>query len=479
MKYARLIPLLFLGLAACDGADPVSPGARLTAEGPMPALPQPEPSVPADSGRILLSGAAAVVGNENPPQWVHVSVSAFNGGTKPYPLSELCVVQVQAFRGATASARPAWVSAAQAASSCDVSGLTTLPVGSKYWLRGADAGVTLPALLGDSLPAGSYRFEALVRVGRDTVRVPAGTLQLLSDPRPPLRDPALLKYAIETRVDGVAPKTLQVRVAVTNPTDRPFYLEFGSCALHVHAYRTAARTGNPVWRSEYSQPYGIGVPRGCLDYLATKLLLPGASFAPPEFSAAIPMEEILADSLPAGHYYFLAEVIFQQGGGTTLTNPSVWLSAGEADLTMTVDPLPQERESAGLRYRGQVAEDPATPGAVRFSLSVTNTGASRTFLAQYVTGCNVQLYGYATAAARDVAYRGGQPDLRLDACPVTIPPTWLEPGETRTFTGTASPPPGTPRKRYWFAAFVFALPQPQGVQTVVSLSGGDAVAGGN
>src|SRR5690606_30924946 len=227
--------------------------------------------------------SAVLHGEEGMPPWVGIGLSAHNVTDRPVSLDGVCVVQLRAYTGSAAPSAPSWTFPGQPATDCPPPSVPReIPPGGPVHLSSAAllAAPRAHELLGDSLPEGRYAFGVLVRVGEDTVVVPAGTLPLSRDVRPPLRDPALLDYAAAMRVEGVAPRELVARVVATNPTDRHVYLEFGACSLRLRAYRTPERTGRPVWLSELRQPPGGDRHHVCFDYLATTWVAPGGAISP-------------------------------------------------------------------------------------------------------------------------------------------------------------------------------------------------------
>ena len=471
-----VIPLILL--AACRNT--AAPETELPREevGPLPTL--PSPAMPVAVGELLLSAFSALGGNESDPPRVRIGVMARNTTLDPVSLEGLCVVQLRAFRDSTTAAAPAWKAPQRPAASCpSPDGLREIPPGGKFHVHAAGA-FEFPRvldILGDSLPEGRYAFEALVRIGGDTVAVPAGTLPLSADTRPPLQAPDLLHYAAETRVEGTGPRELVARVVATNPTDRNIYLEYGACSLRLRAYRTPERTGRPLWHSEYRQPPGSEFGYACPGYLATQLVAPGEVISPAEFNARIPLYEVLGDSLLDGRYYFTAVLEFQSGAGTTLANDTVRIPAGSADLTSSGDPLPQEREVGGIRYHAETAPDPAAPGMLRLTLSATNVEADRVLLlgSQGVT-CPSQLLGYRSAERRDRWYLERFADWTAPSCPLQIAPTWLTPGETQTFAASVPSRAGQAGAgRYYLALVLWLEQEPQEGPGRVVLSAGDAI----
>jgi hypothetical protein len=155
---------------------------------------------------------------------------------------------------------------------------------------------------------------------------------------------------------------------------------------------------------------------------------PGEIISPREFSARIPFYEILGDSLPDGRYYFTAELSFQLG------HSKLSLPAGEAYLTSAIDPLPSERVVNDIRFAAETAIDDAND--MHLKLTVTNTGTERAFLTGSAgINCSSQLFGFSSPARRNQRWLHDA-DWVLQGCPLTIPPSWLAPGQSRDFTAT-------------------------------------------
>ena len=269
IRHASVV-LLLVQLAACQ--DVTAPEAELLPADTdsLPALPAPAPAVAA--GDLVLSASSVLLGDDADPRWVGLSVWARNTTSAPVSTERLCMVQIWAVHDSSASSVAVWRAPLEPVSSCPspATGLSEIPPGRIMNVRAAGnvEFARVRDILGDSLPQGRYRFGAVVRVGNDTVAVPAGTVVLSRDVRPPLRDPRVLHYAVATRVESVAPRELVTRVVATNPTDRHVYLQYGACTLRLRAYRTPERTGWPVWRLRSEHDV-------CSAYLATKLLAPG------------------------------------------------------------------------------------------------------------------------------------------------------------------------------------------------------------
>lgn len=436
-KLAPALALLSLVASAC--ATPTDSAAEITTTGdtiPLSEVLSPPP--PVEAGNLLLAGVARVIGSEEGDPHLNVDATATNTTAEPIALQGLCVVQIRAFREGDSAHNPAWSAPAQPHSSCQSpQGQREISPAAKFSLRAAGE-FTYPRVSDVLETAGSdgrYTIDLMVRMGDELVTVPAGTVTLSSDRRPPLRNPALLRYAVQTQVAGVSPQRLSTQIVAVNPTDRPIYLEYGACALRLRAYRNADRRGAPVWRSEYRRRPGESFGYVCLGYLATNWVQPGEAISPPEFSAHIPLYEILGDSLPEGEYHFTAEIHFQRGAGTSLEHEVVTFPAGNAELNSRVDPLPPELEVDGIRYRAETTPD--ADGRLRLTMSMTNTRAVRTLLlGSRSSTCSSQLLGYRSSDRRDRWYLQNSADWVHTGCLLRIPPTWLAPGETQSFTAS-------------------------------------------
>ena len=152
-------------------------------------------------------------------------------------------------------------------------------------------------LQGDSMPPGRYHVQAVMDRINDLLAVPAGSVDVV-DPN------AGLRFVASTKQKG---SDLATRVTMTNENAVGVRLEYGACAVTLLAFRSAERAGKPVWNSNYRKP-ADGIIYFCPMYLATGVVNPGESISPKELNAQFPVAEFLADSLPAGRYYFVARV---------------------------------------------------------------------------------------------------------------------------------------------------------------------------
>jgi hypothetical protein len=143
-------------------------------------------------------------------------------------------------------------------------------------------------------------------------------------PTGPARDPELLTFSATTEVTNEAPGHLMVTVTATNGTHHTVHLEFGPCPLRLTAYAPGSPDGTPVWE---------GGPRCITQPLYTVTILPAQTISPEQFSARIPIPQVLGDSLSEGRYDITAEMEFQRGEGSSLTFDTVRFPAGSAVLT--------------------------------------------------------------------------------------------------------------------------------------------------
>src|SRR6476660_9479372 len=121
-------------------------------------------------------------------------------------------------------------------------------------------------------------------------------------------------------------RSLRTTVTLTNRGKLPAYLEYGACATQVRAYRTAAPDAVPVWDSNRRGTWDYGPIYVCLSYLLGTTIPPGALFSPRELTLELPLMDVLADSLPDGHYYFRASVAFSNRAAMTD------IPAGDAEI---------------------------------------------------------------------------------------------------------------------------------------------------
>jgi hypothetical protein len=304
-------------------------------------------------------------------------------------------------------------------------------------------------ILGESLPTGRYAFAALFRLADETVEIPAGDLALSNRLEG-------FAYRATTRVSDTS---LRVTASITNTTSQPVYLEYGDCALSLRAYPTAARTGEPVWRSEFRAPSGGGYGYVCLAYLATATVAAGATFQPGEFQLTVPLIEILGDSLPNERYYFSASLRLNFARTPEFT-------AGRADIRVARQPLPASRMADAVTYRAETsvleaAGSPAIRTLVTATLRDDGRAIGRTSAAlhRFSRDCPIVLYAYRDRARRDTTPRSGAADwTSARGCGGELQEMVLRGGEPRTFEVRASTreilgdrlPPG----RYYFAAAV-------------------------
>jgi hypothetical protein len=267
--------------------------------------------------------------------------------------------------------------------------------------------------------------------------------------------------------------SLGVTASVTNTTSRPIYVEYGACALSLRAYRTPDRSGEPVWRSEFRASWRGGSTYVCLAYGASATIAPGATFQAREFRLAVPLIEVVGDSLPNGRYYFSATL--NLNFARTPEFP-----AGTADIRLVRQPLPASRMADAVTYRAvtsvvEAAGSPVIRTVITATLRDDGRAIGRTSAAlhRFSRDCPVVLHVYRDRSRRDAAPRSGPADWSSARdCGSELQEMVLRGGEPRTFEMRASArdilgnrlPPG----RYYFAAAV------RGERRTVYLSAGDA-----
>ncbi len=241
---------------------------------------------------------------------------------------------------------------------------------------------------------------------------------------------------------------LRTSVTVVNRGASPAYLEYGACATRVLAYR-APGDAVPVWDSDRRRMWAYGQPIICLSYGVATTVAPGASLSPGEFTLAVPLLDVLGDSLPDGHYYFSASVGFVNRG------PLTQVPAGDAELALARPPLAVTRRSFIMQWT-------ATPVTVSGGTVVAKaTGVvvnANSALIQLERNCPVLIRVYRDRARRDAAPRSGAPDWSQPACVSARDTAVLYRGDMKTFE-TAVPikdilGASLPSGRYYFAVLV-------------------------
>jgi hypothetical protein len=459
------IPLLFAAAAlllSCETpvelvveeADWIAP-----AGGPAPTV--------ARVGDFLVRATAWSARTET-DAYVAVIASARNATSGPISAEGVCVAQLRVRD--LASRRLFWTDSAAPRASCAPRrpAFPDILSGREFQFSGPESwGRTRDILVG-GLREGEYAVGVLVRVGADTVEVPAGRVQLSLDVRPPLRDPRLLRYRTATTVEGTAPRMVVTRVVATNPTDRWIDFASGACFMHIRAFRDESRTGSPAWRSDSH-------PLPCAAVLYMYSVAPGATLGPDGFTRSTALADILGDSLPDGRYWFSTRLDFvrdaPEGG---LIDQGIEIPAGSAELVRAPDPLPSERAIDGVRYR--VDQLGVTGiGETLLRLSATNIGMEPVLVVEAGAGCNVQISGYRDAITE--GWYRTPPDWTSTPCDLRFDPTWLDPGETRTFPVSVAPDPSAPAGPLTLTLQLSILQDP-GTDFRLLLAAGTAAPGG-
>ncbi len=218
-----------------------------------------------------------------------------------------CGLHLRAYRPGDSSGLPVWDSARQVGEGCGPA---------RLWRSGDYHRFDSAAeILGDSLPPGLYRFGVTLALpSGDTLELPADSLGVTTDPRPPTTDLSALSYHARTQATGSWTDTLHVAVTAANRGDRRVSLTYGACMVRLLVYQDAKLSGQPAWDSERRS-------RPCLLFAKKVELGPGQA---QEFHAAYAIHEILSDSLRSGRYRLAAML--------RLNSDSVVVSAGTAEL---------------------------------------------------------------------------------------------------------------------------------------------------
>jgi hypothetical protein len=335
-----------------------------------------------------------------------------------------CTMTLRAYRPSGTRGTPAW-EAAHGRQCMEAPARLVLGPGESRTFA-ARTGVW--GILGDSLPPGRYAFAAVFRLADQTLEIPAGEVVL------PDRL-AGLRFRTEIRLVGTE---LHAASSVTNTTSRAIYLEYGACALRLRAYRSPARSGTPVWRSERRAPWERRGGYACPAYGVTSILAPGATLRGKwrEFQLRVPMIEILGDSLLDGRYYFSAVV--RLNSGHTREIPS-----GSVTLALPREPLPSSRAAGSVTYTAATDVVDSTPSpTIRTTVTVLlpqhpealRRGIENASLRRYSRNCPLVLHAYRDRARRDAAPRSGAPDwTSARDCGTELQEFVLRGDEPRTF----------------------------------------------
>lgn len=160
-----LVVLVALGLAACNPA--LSEGGDDTHLGPA--------GISIKGGRVEYAARTEPTGN--PHGWLRTVAVLRASGSAPVRLEYSgCPVEVQYFRTTARTGSPAWAQFRVQNFGCILPlYVRTLAPGDTLQL----GALSLPReVLGDSLPAGRYYVAAVLRPNGETVRVPAGEVEL-------------------------------------------------------------------------------------------------------------------------------------------------------------------------------------------------------------------------------------------------------------------------------------------------------------
>jgi hypothetical protein len=277
----------------------------------------------------LVPRAATTLFTRDTTRYLRTTVTLTNTGELPAYLEYgACAVRVLAYRSADLAGAPAWNSNYRRL--WEGTGLygcpaylvtTTVKPGAEFSPPELTFESRLIEMLGDSLPDAHYYFTATVGFSNRSpiADIPAGDADVAL-PRPPMpatRIADLLTYRAQPVTVSVAPAVVRAEATATLDYAGSALVTFSrDCPLLLYVYRdrarrdAAPRSGSADWQQPAcgSPEQEIGMNRG-----QTRTL-----------SVAVPVQDILGGTLPAGHYYFAVVVQAQRN--------RVFLSAGEADL---------------------------------------------------------------------------------------------------------------------------------------------------
>jgi hypothetical protein len=110
---------------------------------------------------------------------------------------------------------------------------------------------SVPALLGDSLVAGSYvsGYSVHAADGR-TFDFAGPKAYLTSDRTAPTHDLSAVRFSATSAIVSEGPRKLSVASTLLNTGPHPVSVAFGACNTNLRLYRTADRREPAAWRSD-------------------------------------------------------------------------------------------------------------------------------------------------------------------------------------------------------------------------------------
>lgn len=277
---------------------------------------------------------------------------------------------------------------------------------------------------------GPLYFVAELQSGDTVARLRSGRSVVSSDV-------SSLEYHATSAIEGDAPSSLVTRVTIFNRGQVPVHLSYGDCSLNIRLFKTDARSGSPVWRSEFrGLPATMG--KASRSGYACSLIgrnhdvAPSSSIGWSGFTQAIPTYEVLADSLPGGRYYATAEL--------ELNNKKMTFDAGSAVIPPKQKPLPFSRTLGGIQFSSSIQRvtfGGGNPDSLDLTFTARNTTAKahRIDFNQSGTWDCIYMGGYKDPSVRDAYYLipAYAADWTVRPCPLKAPPyVELLPGESQS-----------------------------------------------
>ena len=299
--------LIYLLLVACS-SDP--PG------GEDVPIPPPPVTSRAAAGELTYHAESYLV--DASPNELWTAVTAVNPTRRRVQIEfGSCSMTVYAYLNPDRSGEPVWRSSgyryARPSDSIvavcpDYLGVRVLAPGDSAQPEEFRTRFPVAEILGDSLPEGHYYFATGLDLNGDTVRVPAGEARLTMNSRAaiPIGLSDELSYRAELDIPESSPLCVRGSVKVINTSDQEVLLEYGRGTVWLRIDSTTNPSSPSVWEETkwLGRDPELAATWTSPHTLKWRLLAPGDSFAPPEFTQVIPLPEILGDSLPEGLYTF-------------------------------------------------------------------------------------------------------------------------------------------------------------------------------
>lgn len=269
--------------------------------------------------------------------------------------------------------------------------------GSLVWLVGCgDGGKGLVSPGDDLSPASAFP---------DSVTRSMGLPPVVTIPRAPVPFPdpnasgdfsGLVAHATSEITDA-GPRMLRATLWVVNPGAQPVTVQYGACGGAVSL--TAPGRTAPAWVSTFARDPRLTGPVACIAIGYVRTIASGDSLA---FANAIPMYEVVQDTLPAGTYNVRVSQNIMPRTTGAVSERTFDAPAGKVTTTRDRDPVPLTRLVDSMSYVATTRRMTDSTGldVLRALVLVTNQSSTRRY-ATYNGTCPITLYGYRSRSARD------------------------------------------------------------------------------